>query len=88
MQRINLNRDADVCNIDKYLCHEYTYICQWKLYRKDFCRLFKLIALNRQILILFFKTLISQREIYSMKDLIFIYNELTHCHRPRELFMQ
>ena len=51
-QRIDLNCDADVCNIDRHSCHEQSHICQCRSCMKNSRRLLKLITLN--IWILFF----------------------------------
>ena len=48
-RRIDLNRDANVCNADRYLRHKHTHICQCRLCTKDSRRLLELVTLNLRI---------------------------------------
>ena len=48
-RRIDLNRDADVCNADRHLHHEHTHVCQCRSCTKDSRRLLELITLNLRI---------------------------------------
>ena len=48
-RRIDLNRDANACNVDRHLHHEHTHVCQCKSCTKDSRKLLKLVTLNLQI---------------------------------------
>ena len=48
-RRIDLNRDADVCNADRHSRHEHTHVCQCRSCTKDSRRLLELITLNLRI---------------------------------------
>ena len=52
-RRIDLNRDADVCNADRHSRHKYTHICQCRSCTRDSRRLLKLITLNLRISFIF-----------------------------------
>ena len=54
-RRIDLNRDADACNVDKHLRHEYTHVCQCRSCTRDSRRLLELITLNLQISLILLK---------------------------------
>ena len=54
-RRIDLNRDADVCNVDRHLRHEHTHVCQCRSCTKDLRRLLELITLNLRILLILSK---------------------------------
>ena len=49
LRRIDLNRDANVCNADRHLRHKHTHIYQCRSCTKDSRRLLKLITLNLRI---------------------------------------
>ena len=54
-RRIGLNRDADVCNVNKHLRHEHTHICQCRSCTKDSRKLLELIMFNLRISFIFLK---------------------------------
>ena len=54
-RRIDLNRDADVCNADKHLRHEHTHVCQCRSCTEDSRRLLKLVTLNLRISLILLK---------------------------------
>ena len=54
-RRIDLNHDANVCNVDRHLRHKYTHVCQYKSCMKNSRRLLKLITFNLRISFTFSK---------------------------------